>query len=77
MNKKMNKERTNMTYKEDLRNAVVDARAYARVNVWDEAIADAERKIEGYKGRIAKLRSAVRILRGLKKKNAAKSEVEA
>ena len=37
--------------------------------VWDEAIADAERIIEGYKGRIAKLRSAVRILRGLKKKS--------
>ena len=39
--------------------------------VWDEAIADTERKIEGYKGRIASLRTTGRILRGLKKKSSA------
>ena len=38
--------------------------------VWDDAIADTERKIEGYKRRIATLRTTARILRGLKKKDA-------
>ena len=42
--------------------------------VWDDAIADTERKIEGYKRRIAALRSALRIMRDLKKKNAANKE---
>ena len=36
--------------------------------VWDTAIAEAERKIEGYKRRIVTLRHTVRILRGLKKR---------
>ena len=39
--------------------------------VWDAAIADAERKIEGYKRRIAALRHTVRILRSLRKRSSA------
>ena len=40
--------------------------------VWNEAIADAERKVEGYKRRIVSLRTTIRILRGLKKKSSTK-----
>ena len=39
--------------------------------VWDTAIAEAERKIEGYKRRIVTLRHTVRILRSLRKKSSA------
>ena len=39
--------------------------------VWDTAIADAERKIESYKHRIAVLRHTARILRSLRKKSSA------
>ena len=39
--------------------------------VWDTAIAEAERKIDGYKRRIVTLRHTVRILRSLRKKSSA------
>ena len=42
------------------------------LEVWDKAIDDAERKIEGYKRRIATLRHTVRILRSLRKKSSTK-----
>ena len=42
-----------------------------RAKVWDDAIADTERKIEAYKNRISKLRQTRRILLGLKRQNTA------
>ena len=63
-----------MSYKEDAGKGEDLSRASnvdARADAWNEAIADAERKVEGYKRRIATLRTTLRILRALKKKDSA------
>ena len=59
-----------MSYKDEMdANDKKEAKTKEEITpkVWAEAIADAERKIEVYKRRIAIQRATLRILRGLKK----------